>query len=53
MDKQKKLVTVMLLDEQRTETFVIPESRLRAIKPTIVGLSLATAALLAGLLALG
>jgi len=53
MDKQKKTVTVMVLDEHRTETFVIAESRLRAIKPTIIGLSLATVALLAALLALG
>ena len=53
MDKQKKTVTVMVLDEHRTETFVIAESRLRAIKPTIIGLSLATVVLLAALLALG
>ena len=53
MDKQKKTVTVMVLDEHRTDTFVIAESRLRAIKPTIIGLSLATVALLAALLALG
>ena len=53
MDKQKKTGTVMVLDEHRTDTFVIAESRLRAIKPTIIGLSLATVALLAALLALG
>ena len=53
MDKQKKTVTVMVLDEHRTETFVIAESRLRAIKPTIIGLSLSTVVLLAALLALG
>jgi len=53
MDKQKKLVTVMVLDEHSTETFVIAESRLRAIKPTVIGLSVATVTLLAALLALG
>lgn len=53
MDKQNKTVTVMVLDEHRTETFVIKEARLRAIKPTIIGLSTATATLLAALLALG
>ncbi|MBH5328829.1 M23 family metallopeptidase [Eikenella sp. S3360] len=53
MDKQNKLVTVMVLDEQYTETFVIKESSLRAIKPAIIGLSALSMLLLAGLLALG
>lgn len=53
MSKQKKTVTVMVLDEHRTETFVIPEARLHAIRPAFVGLSAAVLLLAGALGALG
>lgn len=53
MSKQKKTVTVMVLDEQRTETFVMSAGRLKAIKPALVGLSFVSGILFTGLLALG
>ncbi len=53
MSKQKKTVTVMVLDERRTETFVIGEAKLRAIKPALMGLSFVSGILFTGLLVLG
>lgn len=47
--KAKKRVTLMVLDEQQTRTMEISPRLLRAIRPALVGLTLASIALACGL----